>query len=106
VSAAEANRLAEDEPRFQNWKRWGPYLAERRWGTVREDCSEHGEVWDYFLHDHARSRAYRWGDDGPSRHLRSAEQALLCARPMERSGSYSEGTSVWSVRLVVHWNVG
>ncbi|HJR17203.1 MAG TPA: hypothetical protein VJ808_10145 [Gemmatimonadales bacterium] len=64
VSGAEANRLAEDERRVKNWKRWGPYLAERQWGTVREDYSEHGEVWDYFPHDHARSRAYRWGEDG------------------------------------------
>jgi len=64
VSGAEANRLAEDERRVQNWKRWGPYLAERQWGTVREDYSEAGDVWEYFPHDHARSRAYRWGEDG------------------------------------------
>ena len=47
-----------------DWKRWGPYLSERQWGTVREDYSEHGAVWEYFPHDHARSRAYRWGEDG------------------------------------------
>jgi hypothetical protein len=64
VSGAEANRLAEDERRIRNWKRWGPYLAERQWGTVREDYSEYGDVWNYFPHDHARSRAYRWGEDG------------------------------------------
>jgi hypothetical protein len=46
------------------WKTWGPYLSERQWGTVREDYSEHGTAWDYFPHDHARSRAYRWGEDG------------------------------------------
>ena len=46
------------------WRRWGPYLSERQWGTVREDYSEHGNAWDYFPHDHARSRAYRWGEDG------------------------------------------
>ncbi|MEQ1677279.1 MAG: glucosidase [Chitinophagaceae bacterium] len=46
------------------WKKWGPYLSERQWGTVREDYSEHGEAWDYFPHDHARSRVYRWGEDG------------------------------------------
>ncbi len=46
------------------WKKWGPYLTERQWGTVREDYSEHGEAWDYFPHDHARSRVYRWGEDG------------------------------------------
>ncbi len=64
MSEAEANRLAEDERRVRNWKRWGPYLAERQWGTVREDYSESGDVWEYFPHDHARSRAYRWGEDG------------------------------------------
>jgi hypothetical protein len=64
VAGAEADRLAEDAERVRNWKRWGPYLAERQWGTVREDYSQHGEVWDYFPHDHARRRAYRWGEDG------------------------------------------
>jgi hypothetical protein len=48
----------------QDWKRWGPYLSERQWGTVREDYSPYGNAWDYFPHDHARSRAYRWGEDG------------------------------------------
>ena len=46
------------------WRQWGPYLSERQWGTVREDYSEHGTAWEYFPHDHARSRAYRWGEDG------------------------------------------
>ena len=46
------------------WRRWGPYLSERQWGTVREDYSEYGTAWDYFPHDHARSRMYRWGEDG------------------------------------------
>src|SRR3954471_13802819 len=46
------------------WKNWGPYLSERQWGTVREDYSPHGSAWDYFPHDHARSRAYRWNEDG------------------------------------------
>jgi hypothetical protein len=64
VPGAEAERLAEDAGRIRNWKRWGPYLAERQWGTVREDYSEHGNVWEYFPHDHARSRTYRWGEDG------------------------------------------
>ncbi|MGH7213348.1 MAG: MGH1-like glycoside hydrolase domain-containing protein, partial [Tepidisphaeraceae bacterium] len=57
-------RLAEDARREKNWKRWGPYLAERQWGTVREDYSPDGDCWNYFTHDHARSRAYRWGEDG------------------------------------------
>lgn len=61
---AEGKRL--DEARMQNvpWKKWGPYLSERQWGTVREDYSESGNAWDYFPHDQARSRAYRWGEDG------------------------------------------
>lgn len=61
---AERNRL--DAIRTQNvsWKLWGPYLSERQWGTVREDYSEGGDAWNYFTHDQARSRAYRWGEDG------------------------------------------
>jgi hypothetical protein len=64
VAGTEADRLAEDTRRERNWKRWGPYLAERQWGTVREDYSAYGDCWNYFPHDHARSRAYRWGEDG------------------------------------------
>ncbi|MGE5220214.1 MAG: MGH1-like glycoside hydrolase domain-containing protein, partial [Chloroflexota bacterium] len=60
----EELRLKEDRERKANWKRWGPYLSERQWGTVREDYSADGKAWDYFPHDHARSRAYRWGEDG------------------------------------------
>ncbi|HEY2736515.1 MAG TPA: glucosidase, partial [Polyangiales bacterium] len=61
---AERLRMFEDERRSQNWTRWGPYLSERQWGTVREDYSEFGTSWEYLPHDHARSRAYRWGEDG------------------------------------------
>jgi hypothetical protein len=61
---AESQRLEEDARRTKNWTRWGPYLAERQWGTVREDYSANGDAWGYFPHDHARSRAYRWGEDG------------------------------------------
>jgi len=61
---AESLRLVEDRTRTANWKRWGPYLSERQWGTVREDYSADGLAWNYFPHDHARSRAYRWGEDG------------------------------------------
>jgi hypothetical protein len=61
---AEEKRLEESRDRTSHWKRWGPYLSERQWGTVREDYSEHGTAWDYFPHDQARSRAYRWGEDG------------------------------------------
>ena len=60
----ELERLATDSERKENWKRWGPYLSERQWGTVREDYSSGGGCWDYLPHDHARSRAYRWGEDG------------------------------------------
>ena len=61
---AESARLLRDAAREENWKRWGPYLSERQWGTVREDYSPDGTCWDYLPHDHARSRAYRWGEDG------------------------------------------
>ena len=60
----EAVRLRQEQERSHNWKRWGPYLSERQWGTVREDYSASGNCWNYFPHDHARSRAYRWGEDG------------------------------------------
>ena len=60
----EDRRLAEVYPPGQGWKKWGPYLSERQWGTVREDYSAHGNAWEYFPHDHARSRVYRWGEDG------------------------------------------
>jgi hypothetical protein len=61
---AEAKRLEEASARSTHWKRWGPYLSERQWGTVREDYSEFGTAWDFFPHEHARSRVYRWGEDG------------------------------------------
>jgi hypothetical protein len=61
---AEHKRLSEYRQRKVNWKKWGPYLSERSWGTVREDYSADGSAWEYFPHDHARSRAYRWGEDG------------------------------------------
>src|SRR5437879_9053306 len=61
---AEQHRLAEDGAGQRKWQFWGPYLSERAWGTVREDYSPGGTAWDYFPHDHARSRAYRWGEDG------------------------------------------
>ncbi|MBI5169257.1 MAG: glucosidase [Candidatus Eisenbacteria bacterium] len=64
IADAETTRLQQDAERASNWKRWGPYLSERQWGTVREDYSADGDSWSYFPHDHARSRAYRWGEDG------------------------------------------
>jgi hypothetical protein len=64
ADTAEGLRLEESRRRLRHWKRWGPYLSERAWGSVREDYSPHGTAWDYFPHDHARSRAYRWNEDG------------------------------------------
>jgi len=60
----EAKRLQEAKEGKAPWKPWGPYLSERQWGTVREDDREGGDAWNFFTHDHARSRAYRWGEDG------------------------------------------
>ena len=60
----EKERLADDEAGNEKWRRWGPFLSERQWGTVREDYSDHGNSWASFPHDHARRRAYRWGEDG------------------------------------------
>src|SRR3982075_899572 len=60
----EEQRLRQSEDRTAHWKHWGPYLSERAWGTVREDYSADGKAWDFFPHDHARSRAYRWDEDG------------------------------------------
>jgi mannosylglycerate hydrolase MGH1-like protein/glycosyl hydrolase family 63 len=64
LQSKEDQRLEEARTRKKHWKRWGPYLSERQWGTVREDYSPGGTAWEYFPHDHARSRAYRWGEDG------------------------------------------
>jgi hypothetical protein len=64
MATREEQRLEEARERRMHWKRWGPYLSERAWGTVREDYSPHGTAWDYLPHDHARSRAYRWNEDG------------------------------------------
>jgi len=64
LQLAEQQRLEEDAQRHRHWKRWGPYLSERAWGTVREDYSPDGAAWEYLSHDHARSRAYRWNEDG------------------------------------------
>ncbi|MDK3157872.1 hypothetical protein QPK87_15005 [Kamptonema cortianum] len=61
---AEHLRLSDQKNGAQNWRQWGPYLAARQWGTVREDYSAGGDAWNYFTHDQARSRAYRWGEDG------------------------------------------
>ena len=73
---AEQRRLDETRAQKSPWKKWGPYLSERQWGTVREDYSEGGNAWDYFTHDQARSRAYRWGEDGLAGI--SDDRQLLC----------------------------
>jgi hypothetical protein len=74
--SAEAVRLQKARIDKIPWKKWGPYLSERQWGTVREDYSDDGNAWDYFTHDQARSRAYRWGEDGLGGI--SDDQQLLC----------------------------
>src|SRR5919202_2269709 len=76
AETAEQRRLLAADRGEQRWRRWGPYLSERQWGTVREDYSPYGNAWDYFPHDHARSRAYRWGEDGIAGI--SDNQQLLC----------------------------
>jgi hypothetical protein len=76
MTNAEQNRLQEARENKQSWYRWGPYLSERQWGTVREDYSASGNAWDFLPHDHARSYAYRWGEDGLMGI--SDEQGLVC----------------------------
>jgi hypothetical protein len=76
METIESKRLAEARQRQTPWKLWGPYLSERQWGTVREDYSPTGDAWEYFPHDHARSRAYRWGEDGIAG--LSDDQCRLC----------------------------
>lgn len=76
MSNQEEKRLEQTKSNQAPWKKWGPYLSERQWGTVREDYSETGEAWDYFTHDQARSRAYRWGEDGIAGIC--DDQQLLC----------------------------
>ena len=73
---AERQRLAEARDSGVPWRLWGPYLSERQWGTVREDYSVDGDAWSYFSHDVARSRAYRWGEDGIAGY--SDERQILC----------------------------
>lgn len=73
---AEKQRLIEDRDKVKNWRQWGPYLAERQWGTVREDYSANGDAWNYISHDMARSKAYRWGEEGIAGI--SDENQLLC----------------------------
>src|SRR3954470_4776517 len=73
---AEQKRLEEDKEGKTKWKKWGPYVTDRQWGTVREDYSENGDAWSYLSHDAARSKAYRWGEDGIAGIC--DDQQLLC----------------------------
>ena len=77
TTSTERQRMTQDVPGRQSWQRWGPYLSERQWGTVREDYSADGTAWDYLPHDHARSRAYRWGEDGIAGFSDDAQQLCL-----------------------------
>src|SRR6266540_6700334 len=88
----EARRLHEAEARTAHWRRWGTYLAERQWGTVREDYSPHGTAWDHFPYDHARSRAYRWGEDGLLG-ISDNHQRLCFALPLERPRPDPQGAT-------------
>src|SRR5215469_2762318 len=76
MANAERNRLKEADARGVPWRRWGPYLSERQWGTVREDTTDGADTWSAFTHDQARSRAYRWGEDGLAGI--SDDRQLLC----------------------------
>jgi hypothetical protein len=76
LSDAEETRLQEARTHHVPWKKWGPYLSERQWGTVREAYGHTGDAWNYFIHDQARSRAYRWGEDGIAGI--SDDRQLLC----------------------------
>ena len=90
----EERRLEASENRKEHWKRWGPYLSERAWGTVREDYSAEGKtLWNYFPHDHARSRSYRWNEDGiAGAFLRSSSKHLFRIVTLEWARCDSKGT--------------
>src|SRR5438309_8036568 len=95
VDVTEQKRLNGAREKGIPWKKWGPYLSERQWGTVREDYSDNGNAWDYFTHDQSRSRAYRWGEDGLGG---ISDEAAVVLRPgaMERTRRHPEGTVVRS----------
>jgi hypothetical protein len=86
--ACEAARAVQNIP----WKKWGPYLSDRQWGTVREDYSANGDAWNFFTHDHARSRAYRWGEDGlGGAGVRAGLAGLECERNEPQSTGSAQG---------------
>ena len=94
VPNAEQARLDDARANGTPWRKWGPYLSERQWGTVREDYSEGGDAWNYFTHDQARSRAYRWGEDGLAGISDERQHAVLRARALERQGPHPQGAAL------------
>ena len=99
IDVVEQKRLNDARDQGIPWKKWGPYLSERQWGTVREDYSEDGNAWDYFTHDQARSWAYRWGEDGmegsatTSNSSASPWRSGTSATPSSRSGCTGSPTA-------------
>ena len=91
MSDGEHARLVSDPTA---WKRWGPYVSERAWGTVREDYSADGDAWDFFPHDHARSRAYRWSEDGLAAVCDGSQRLCLGLRPLERPRPDPQGADL------------
>ena len=91
VDVTEQKRLNEAREAEVPWKKWGPYLSERQWGTVREDYSDDGNAWNYFTHDQARSRAYKWGEDGLGGLCDDKQRLCFAARAVERARSDPEG---------------
>src|SRR3989442_15910583 len=81
-------RLEDGLLQASDWYLWGPYVSERQWGTVREDYSANGEAWDYLPHDHARSRAYRWGEDGIGGFFGDQQVFCFSVRLLEGEGSF------------------
>mgnify|MGYP003694434287 CR=1 FL=1 len=90
----EQGRLEETRAQKVPWKKWGPYLSERQWGRCARTTATRGNAWDYFSHDQARSRAYRWGEDGLAGISDDQQQPLLRAGPVERQGSHPQGAAV------------
>ena len=84
---AEHQRLTDSKARKADWKNWGPYVADRAWGTVREDDSARGTAWEYFPHDHARSRAYRWNEEGLAGFCNGSQNICLAAAPWMSTGA-------------------
>ena len=90
----ESERLRAPSTGKAAWRRWGPYLSERQWGTVREDYSENGDAWNYFTHDQARSRAYRWGEDGLAGLCDDQQQLCVALALWNGSRSDPEGAAL------------